>query len=104
MAYKEIKKFEIFSVAKVHGLLLAFIGLIIGFFFGIIMSFAGMVAGGMENNYFLGAGLSSGLGFFAIVLFPIFYGIIGFVAGALGAVFYNLIASWVGGVKIEFKD
>jgi hypothetical protein len=39
----------------------------------------------------------------AIVILPIFYGIIGGVFGALGAVIYNLAAGWVGGLEIDIS-
>jgi hypothetical protein len=42
---------------------------------------------------FLGAG--------AVVALPIFYGVLGFVFGALGAAIYNLAARLVGGIEIE---
>jgi hypothetical protein len=36
-------------------------------------------------------------------LFPIFYGVLGFVFGALGAFVYNLIAKWLGGIEVEVE-
>ena len=38
-----------------------------------------------------------------IIVMPIFYGLIGFIFGALGAWLYNLMAKWIGGVKLEFE-
>ncbi len=40
---------------------------------------------------------------FAVIL-PLFYAIIGFIVGALGALIYNLIAKWTGGLEFEVKD
>ena len=34
---------------------------------------------------------------------PIFYGIIGFFGGILTAWIYNLVAGWVGGIKMELR-
>jgi hypothetical protein len=34
-------------------------------------------------------------------LFPIFYGAVGFVAGAMGALLYNFFAKRMGGVEVE---
>jgi hypothetical protein len=39
----------------------------------------------------------------AIVFFPICYGIIGGIGGALGAVIYNLVAGWVGGLEVDIS-
>ena len=50
------------------------------------------------------AQISSVLGPIVIILFPIAYGVLGFVMGAVGAALYNLIAKWIGGIEIEIKD
>ncbi|MFO1475086.1 MAG: hypothetical protein U1F98_00370 [Verrucomicrobiota bacterium] len=40
---------------------------------------------------------------FAILL-PILYGVLGFLAGVLGAAVYNLIAKLTGGLEFEVRD
>jgi hypothetical protein len=47
------------------------------------------------------------VGYLGIVLFPIIYGIGGFIAGfidglIIGAV-YNLVAGWIGGVEVQLE-
>ncbi|MBA3915760.1 MAG: hypothetical protein H0X25_18285 [Acidobacteriales bacterium] len=37
------------------------------------------------------------------VLFPLLYGVIGFVAGAITALLYNLFAKWMGGIELALK-
>jgi hypothetical protein len=37
------------------------------------------------------------------IFMPIFYGIMGFVVGAIGALLYNLVANWVGGIEMEVE-
>ena len=39
-----------------------------------------------------------------VIIMPIFYAIVGVIAGAVGGALYNLFAGWVGGVQIEMKD
>jgi H+/Cl- antiporter ClcA len=34
---------------------------------------------------------------------PVFYGVIGFIAGLIGALLYNLFARWVGGFELELE-
>lgn len=38
-----------------------------------------------------------------VIFLPIMYGVIGFVAGAIGAAVYNLVAGFVGGIEIEVE-
>jgi hypothetical protein len=43
------------------------------------------------------------LGAGAIVILPIFYGVMGFIMGALYAAVYNFIAGIVGGLELQFE-
>jgi hypothetical protein len=85
------------SAFKLGAIVYAILGLIIG----IPFAFIGMIAGSMASTRSLFPG--AGLGFGAILFFPIFYGIIGGVVGALGAVIYNLVAGWVGGLEVDIN-
>ena len=38
----------------------------------------------------------------AIIFLPIFYGILGFVAGGTTAWIYNLVAKYIGGLELDF--
>jgi hypothetical protein len=42
-----------------------------------------------------------GVGF--AVLMPVLYGVMGFIAGLIGALLYNLFAGWVGGFELELE-
>ena len=44
-----------------------------------------------------------GIGLGAIILFPILYGIVGGIAGVIGAAVYNLAAGWVGGLEVDIS-
>lgn len=94
-----IKSVKALSVAKVVGLVDAFMGLIIGACFSLI---------GMAASSFVPHGDSSMppmfgamFGAAAIVLMPIFYGVFGFIVGLIGAVIYNVVAKMTGGIEIE---
>jgi hypothetical protein len=91
------------SLARVTGLLYAGIGLIAGAvfsLFALILSAIGQ-AGGTATE--LGPfGALFGIG--AILFFPIFYGVLGFVGGLLVAALYNLVARTVGGLEIELVE
>jgi hypothetical protein len=92
----KIKKIGILSLGKILGILYALLGLILGAFitlFALITpAFSSTSAPGMFGALF-------GVG--AIILLPIFYGVMGFVMGLIMALLYNLVASWVGGLEVE---
>jgi len=42
--------------------------------------------------------------FFALAIFlPIFYAIMGFLIGVIGAAIYNLLAAWIGGIEMDVE-
>lgn len=93
-----IRSVGVLSVAKMYGAIAAAMGMLFGAFIAVFsMAGAGMglVAVGQDGL------LASMFGVGAIVALPIFYGCMGFVAGAVGAVFYNAFAGMVGGVEIQ---
>ena len=93
-----IKQIDVLSVGKLLGCLYALIGLIAG---GIMSLFAllGAVGGGGGDAAI--TGLVVGVG--AIIFVPLFYGVIGFIGGLLGALFYNIVAGFVGGIRIDVE-
>ncbi len=93
----EIKKVGVLSVAKINGL----IGVVMGLIMGIIYALVGTLMIAFASTK--GSGILAGLGFTAIIIMPIIYGLIGFVGGAVGAWLYNLFAGLVGGIEIELK-
>lgn len=97
-----VKRLGVFSVAKVSGILYAVMGLI----FGVIMSMVSLVIGsafqGLENAPSAAFGVLFGAG--AVILLPIFYGLMGFVGGALMSWLYNIVAQYAGGIEVEFED
>ncbi len=55
------------------------------------------------NQRSRGEGIGMAVAFFALaILAPIFYGVMGFVTGAVGAAIYNAIAARIGGIELEF--
>jgi hypothetical protein len=91
-----IKSINPLSAGKMLGLTYACLGLLIG---GIISLIALAGAGGNRGGpeaVFLGVG--------AVIMVPLFYGVLGFIAGLIGALIYNLIAAAVGGIEIEVEE
>jgi hypothetical protein len=97
----QLKKIGIYSCAKVMGILYAAVGLIFGVFISLFSLALGSLAHNMgESGGFFGALFGVG----SIIILPIFYGVLGFVAGAIMAWVYNMVAQSFGGVEMEFED
>ena len=91
------------SAFKVGLVLYALMGLVLG----ICMALISMVAGSLGS---MGqtAGPSAklfgfGMGFGAIIFFPLIYGLIGGIFAAISAALYNLVAGWVGGLEVDIS-
>ncbi|HEY8010835.1 MAG TPA: hypothetical protein VIE67_07520 [Rudaea sp.] len=88
-----IKSISVLKLAIFQGAMGVALGLIAALLF---MTFGSMI-GGLTNH--AAAGMFGGIAM--LIFLPIMYGICGFIAGAVGAFVYNLVAGVVGGVEIE---
>lgn len=91
-----VKSVGVLSFAKIMGLVYGCLGLIFAPIF-LLIGLAGSLAG-QERNPFAGA-----VGIVMAILMPVFYGVMGFVMGAIGALLYNLFAKLVGGFELELE-
>jgi hypothetical protein len=91
-----VKSVGVLSVAKIMGMIYGCMGLIFAPLFLLI----GLMGSALGQHNSPVAGIF-GVGF--AVLMPVFYGVIGFIAGLLGALLYNLFARWVGGFELELE-
>lgn len=89
------------SCAKVSGALYALIGLLIGAGITLVM----LTVGGRlaQDEAPMGALFGAIFGAGAVVILPIFYGVIGFIGGALGALIYNVVAGITGGIELDVR-
>jgi hypothetical protein len=95
-----IRRVDPLSAGKIAGLLYAMIGLLFGAVFSVIgMAGATFASEAGHSAPFLGALFGVG----AIIVLPIFYGVLGFIAFAIGAVLYNVLAGVVGGLRVEVE-
>ncbi len=96
-----LKRVGILSCAKLLAILYGVLGLIFGAIISllaIIGSIAGFASDEAEGAV---VGLLFGIG--AVVIFPVFYSIMGFIGGALTAGIYNLAARFTGGIELELE-
>lgn len=85
-----IKRVDPTSAAKICGVIYAAIGLIAG----ALMAFVSLMGGG---------GILGTFGVAAIIVLPILYGVIGFIATFIGALVYNAAAGSVGGMQLDVE-
>lgn len=105
MAEMTIRRFGVFSVAKMYGLLMFIFGLIFGVLYGLffIIFGAAMSAMGGGGDATAGGASSVVIGIVMMIAIPVMYGFIGFVMGAIGALVYNALAGMIGGVKFDLE-
>ncbi len=88
-----VTRIEPLSLAKVFGILYAVLGLL----YGAMLAAFGSIFAAMGGPY----ASIGGLGIGALIGFPIFFAVTGFIGGLIMGALYNLVAGWVGGVEVE---
>lgn len=89
-----LKSVGVMSVARIMGLVYGCMGLIFVPLF-LLFGILGSIAGQNKNP------IAGVVGIVLAILMPFLYGLIGFVAGAIGALLYNLLSKWTGGFELE---
>jgi hypothetical protein len=91
------------SAFKVGLVSYAILGLVLGIFMALLSMAAGTL-GTLGQSSAPGAKLLGlGMGFGAIIFFPLVYGVFGGIFSAIGAFIYNLVAGWVGGLEVDIS-
>jgi len=99
-----IKRVNPISAAKIGGVLYGLLGLVIGACISIFaLLFSGMMARAADES---GSSMFPSMfpmmfGAGAVVIMPIFYGVIGFVMTLISAALYNVASKITGGVEID---
>lgn len=99
----EIKKLNVLSVAKIQSFLMM-AGYLVWMILFILLSL--FFASSYYFDHFLDFNLDLGEliygpSILTLLVGLIIFGIIGFITGAIGALVYNIIASWIGGIKMD---
>ena len=94
-----IRRVGVWSVARMYGALSGGMGLIIG----LIVAVASAVGMGLARDSDAPPFVAGLFGVGAVVILPIFYGVLGMCAGAIGGALYNILAGVVGGVTLEVE-
>ena len=92
-----LKKIRVLSLAKLQGVLLAYVGLVCG----ILYSFGGFIYDVVTTG---SVNLGTALAFFAIIGMPIIFSTFGFITGFILAFLYNFFSRWFGGLEIDLEQ
>lgn len=92
-----IKRVGPLSCARLSGLLYAVFGLILGAIISLVA-----VAGGFASDDHAAA-FGGFIGVAAVLVLPICYGLLGFVATLIAAWLYNVAAGVVGGIEVDIQ-
>ena len=92
----EVKKIDVLSAAKINGFI-AVAGYSIWAVFASVFIIG---LGGYASRNFFDFNFSS-FSILAILVGFVVSGIAGFGTGAIGALIYNLVSSWIGGIKVH---
>jgi hypothetical protein len=93
---RRIKSIAPLQLGKMMALCYGILGLLLCPIFLIMSLFAAHI----PNQQRVGM-MALGTGF--ALAMPVFYAVMGFVFGVIGAFVYNLIAKWIGGVEVEVE-
>jgi hypothetical protein len=90
-----VKRIHPGSAFKVVAVIYAIIGLVIGILYA-VATLANLALPGVTQ-----APRGAVVSVFAVVLFPILYGIVAGMVAAVSALVYNFAAGWIGGLEID---
>lgn len=93
-----IRRIGPMSIARLSGMLYAVMGLVFGGIISLIALAGGFASGSDGATQFGGL-----FGVAAVLVLPICYGLLGFVATLIAAWLYNVAAGVVGGIEVDIS-
>ena len=93
----KIQSFNVIKTATVAAIMYMIVIAIFVVPFALLVAFAGVAAPGVDGAQTAGGALVVGL--FAVLI----YGVIGWIATAIAAAIYNLVAGWIGGIEVTVE-
>jgi hypothetical protein len=97
----ELKRVGVLSAGKVMGIYNAVLGVVFALFMFPFYAFMAMLLKDSEYGIFT---VPLMFNMVMLVITPVFWGVFGFIMGAIGAALYNLSAKVVGGLELEFEE
>jgi hypothetical protein len=90
------------SVGKIFGAIYGALGLLIGLVFALISLVGALAVANQQGG--LGGLPPIAFGIAAVIVAPIFYGMIGFLGGVITAAIYNVAAGILGGIEVDLGE
>lgn len=102
----EVKRFDLLTVFKVSFLIYLTVGFLLGILYGLIlMKMISAFGPLLESPVFEGFGQIGVMAAFTLALFiAVFMAVIWSVITVIAAGIYNLLAGWVGGLRLELAQ
>jgi len=102
---KEVKKVNVYSVAKIIAIFGIVMGLLYGIQVGITsmsnpLTFAEATSYATQDATIAVTAYSIALGWWMLIIGPALYAVIYFISGLIMGLLYNLFSKYVGGVKV----
>ena len=97
-----LKRIGVISTGKLVGMMYFCLGLLFLPFFLLMGGLAMLGAGASQGQDQLAGGIGGAMMIVLAILFPILYGVMGFVGGMIMALLYNFMAKFAGGIEMEF--
>jgi hypothetical protein len=97
---RQIKRIVPLSAAKMAAAIYGAMGVVLGFPLTLATVLPTIIHA-RQTETGLSAPVISLIVLALVIIIPIFYALIGFIIGIVGAAIYNLVARWLGGLQIE---
>jgi hypothetical protein len=91
----KLKRVGVLFFAKLQAIVMACAGLIAGILYAFGGFFYELLTGTLNSG--------TALAFGALIGMPVTFAVFGFIAGAIGAFLYNLVARWFGGIEMDLE-
>ena len=100
----KLKRLGILSVAMFNGAIGVVIGLIVGLLYAALFMLGGLLGLSVDGSGAMRGAMAmiTGLGVLLVFILPVLYGLTSFVAGAIVAAIFNLVAPRIGGIEMTF--
>jgi hypothetical protein len=100
----ELKRIPIWPVVRVTFIVLLVVGILIGFFYGMLVSGIGYLIGTLgESPFGENVPLLGNLGFLMVPIIAVLYAVIGTIWVIIWVLIYNIAAAVVGGIELDLS-